>query len=100
MNLSGTLTGPCYLGMGVVDTTACIPDSRWPSNLPGRLTLGVPRETVMETLTGQPNFTMGVFDTAVSIQTSQGTPSLLKRSTRSLLRGTLTDPSLGSEPPV
>ena len=77
--------------MGVVDTTACIADSRWPSNLPRRLALGVPRETVMETLTEQPNFAMGVFDTAVSIQTSQGTPSLLKRSTRSLLGGTLTD---------
>jgi len=86
--------------MGVVATTASIPDSRWPSNLPRRLPLGVPRETVMETLTGQPNFAMGVFDTAVFIQTSQGTPSLLKRSTRSLLRGTLTGPSLGSEPPV
>ena len=86
--------------MGVVDTTDSITDSLWPSNLPRRLTSGVPRETVMGTLAGQPNFAMGVFDAAASIQTSQGTPSLLKRSTRSLLRGTPTGPSLGSEPPV
>jgi len=100
MNLSGDPHWQCYLGMGVVDTTASIPDSRWSSNLPRSLTLGVPRATLMGTLTGQPNFVMGVFDTAVSIQTSQGTPSLLKRSTRSLLRGTLTGASLGSKPPV
>ena len=86
--------------MGVVDTTDSITDSLWPSNLPRRLTLGVPRETVMGTFTGRPNFATGVLDAAASIQTSQGTPSLLKRSTRSLLRGTLTGHSLGSEPPV